>query len=223
MALMIAGIARMAFSDSVHRRFRSKRFSALWRSILDRTERFSVVLKKFRGESMGSLKEMEANIVKTQETLYRALRRADYITGEFQTTEATAQAPVWKANTTDSESTELYKLADRNIAEYRQQMGSLLGKVDRTEAQCAVFMTTVDALRIRMLNHRLSNVESLDSRDFLGMLAEARLQLDSIDKAIEELDFDKYPIDIPPPIPTQAATQLEVNLGQLKANGDQSE
>ena len=205
---VVGGLLRYAFTQAGLKRFRSKRFESVWKGILDRTGRFNEVLKKFRGENLGQLKEMESNIFKTQEILYAALRRADYITGEFHQTEANAPVAVWDAKTKDAQSTELYKIADKNIAEYRSQVTALTASVERTEAQSAVFMTTVDALRIKMLNHRLAGLGAIDNREFLGMLADARIQLDTIDKAIEEINLSAYPLDLPPPVPTDAAVHL---------------
>jgi hypothetical protein len=83
--------------------------------------------------------------------------------------------------------------------------------VQRTEAQSAVFMTTLDSLRMKMIGHRLvGRGPELSSQDFLEALAEARAQLQSIDTALEELDLGHYPKTIaavPPPIPDDAIQQ----------------
>lgn len=212
-AIVWAGLARFAFNESTLKRFKSKRFSALWKGILDRSDRLDTVLKGFRGERLGNLNEMEDNIKRTQESLYRSLRRADYITREYLHTEANAAPPIWNHGTQDSQSRELYQMADKSIAEYKLLRQNLMGSVDRTEAQCAVFMTTVDVLRMKMLNHRLSGTDaSVPMNEFLSTLAEARLQLDTIDRALEEINFDAYPTQLesnltrqtPPPLPPDA-------------------
>ncbi|MEI8282072.1 MAG: hypothetical protein WCG75_06690, partial [Armatimonadota bacterium] len=70
-----------------------------------------------------------------------------------------------------------------------------------------VFMTTLDNLRVKMLGYRLIGKNpSLNSEEFLSVLAEARAQLSAIDKALEDLDLSHYPTTIaviPPQTPQQ--------------------
>ncbi|MEJ5171286.1 MAG: hypothetical protein WHU10_09880, partial [Fimbriimonadales bacterium] len=104
------------------------------------------------------------------------------------------QPPAWTAAPTDPQAKELYRIADRNIAEYRKLYDAVMAGVSRTEAQAAVFMTTLDTLRVKMLGYRLVDKSpEVPSQDFLEALGEARLQLDAIDKALEELDFSHLP------------------------------
>ena len=66
--------------------------------------------------------------------------------------------------------------------------------VHRAEAQSAVFMTTLDTLRMKMIGHRLvgKNPE-MSTMEFLEALGEAKLQLKAIDQALEDLDFSQMP------------------------------
>ena len=115
------------------------------------------------------------------------------------------QPPTWTASSNDPQSRELYRLADKNIAEYRAQYAGVMAGVQRTEAQSAVFMTTLDTLRMKMIGYRLvGRSPEMASQEFLEALAEARMQLQSIDTALEELDLGHYPKTIsvvPPAIP----------------------
>lgn len=112
------------------------------------------------------------------------------------------QPPPWVAPSHDPQAKELYRIADKNIAEYRQQFGAVMAGVQRTEAQCAVFMTTVDTLRMKMIGYRLvGRSPELSSQDFLEAMNEAKLQLRAIDEALEELELQPFPktIAIQPP------------------------
>ena len=110
-----------------------------------------------------------------------------------------------------------------------------LGSVDfakklMTEAQVAVFTTTLDTLRMKMLGYRLVGKDTESpTQDFLAAITEARMQLESIDKALEELDLTAFPKTIsimpdetnspglrenllhsgPPPMPEGALKQFE--------------
>jgi hypothetical protein len=156
---------------------------------------------------------MPATIREVAQGLYLALRRADIISHEVESSEKGLYntPPVWEAPSRDAQSKELYRLADKNIAEYRAQFAGVMAGVQRTEAQSAVFMTTLDTLRMKMIGYRLvGRSPELASHDFLEALAEARAQLQSIDTALEELDLGHYPKTIsvvPPPPPEDALRQ----------------
>lgn len=207
-----------AYGTSVSKRFRSKRHAAMWNGSQDRLTRFEEVLKKLRKDQIANLSEMPATIRRVGTALYKALRRADMIAHEVEQTERDLYSapPVWDSPSQDAQSRELYRLADKNIAEYRQQFAGVMAGVHRTEAQSAVYMTTLDTLRMKMLGYRLvGKSPEMSSHDFLEALAEARAQLQSIDTALEELDLGHYPKTIaavPPPPPKQVMDELEERL-----------
>jgi len=207
-----------SYSNSVAKRFLSKRHAAMWNGCHDRLARFEEVLRKMRKEQVANLNEMPDTIRRVGKTLYRALRRADLISHEVAHTERDLHSapPVWTSPSEDAQSKELYRLADKNIAEYRQQFATVMAGVHRTEAQSAVYMTTLDSLRMKMLGYRLiGKAPEMSSHDFLEALAEARAQLQSIDTALEELDLGHYPKTIavvPPPMPKEALDDLEQRL-----------
>ncbi len=205
-----------AWKDSVEKRFINKRMKALWDGCQDRMIRFEEVLKKTRKEKIADFNEMPTTIRGVSQSIYLALRRADLISHEVMLSERDlmAQPPVWKPATPDAQSQELYRIADKNIAEYRQQFAGVMAGVQRTEAQSAVFMTTLDTLRMKMIGYRLvGRKPELGSTDFLEALAEARAQLQSIDTALEELDLGHYPKTIsvvpPPPLPEDVRLKIE--------------
>lgn len=196
-----------AWNRGVESRFRSKRYLALWNSVQDRLERFEEVLTRMRKSQIADLQEMPKTIRGVANSIYAALRRADLISHEVLETEKGVlnQPPIWQASGIDAQSTELYRVADKNIAEYRQHYSSVMSGVQRAEAQTAVYMTTLDTLRMKMIGYRLvGKSPELSSHDFLTSMAEAKLQLQAIDQALEELDFRQMPQMIavvpPPPI-----------------------
>ncbi len=205
-----------AWIESDKRRFSNKRFQSLWQGCQDRLARFEDVLKRMRKDQVADLSEMPNTIRQISKSLYIALRRADIISHEVQLSEKGLYnaPPTWKSPSRDAQSQELYRLADKNIAEYRAQFAGVMAGVQRTEAQSAVFMTTLDTLRMKMIGYRLvGRSPELSSRDFLEALAEARAQLQSIDTALEELDLGHYPTTIavvPPPIPEEVIRQLKL-------------
>lgn len=198
-----------AWHRSVRKRFTHKRFEALWNSVKDRLTRFEEVLGRLRKDQIADLQEMPKTIRAVSHSLYAALRRADIITVEVLETEKGIlhQPPTWTPQGNDPQLTELYRIADKNIAEYRQRYAGVMAGVQRAEAQCAVFMTTLDTLRMQLIGHRLAaRSPEMSSQDFLEAMSEAKLQLQAIDRALEELDFRQFPTMIammPPPIPEE--------------------
>lgn len=207
-----------SYSTSIAKRFYAKQYAAMWNGCQDRLQRFEEVLRKLNKDQVSNLSEMPATIRRVGRTLYRALRRADIISHEVAHTEKDLYGgpPVWTSTSQDPQSKELYRLADKNIAEYRQQFAGVMAGVHRTEAQTAVYMTTLDTLRMKMLGYRLiGKSPEMSSHDFLEALAEARAQLQSIDTALEELDLGHYPKTIaavPPPIPTQVHDEIQQRI-----------
>lgn len=199
-AILAAGALAVYLANSVadarKRHFLNKRFEALWDGCQDRLARFDEVFRKSRKEQIADLQIMPRTIRSVADGLYRALRRADLISHEVLQTEQgiLLQPPSWTGGSSDAQATELYRIADRNIAEYRQQYAGVMGGVQRAEAQSAVFMTTLDNLRMKMLGYRLvGRAPEIPSQDFLEALSEAKLQLDAIDKALDELDLSILP------------------------------
>ena len=192
--LAVYGVA--CVSEAKKKRFLQPRFATLWMGCRDRLARFDEVFRKMRRDQIADLSIMPQTIQSVAQGLYKALRRADMISDEVLRTEQGiyTQPPSWTGGSNDAQATELYRIADRNIAEYRQQYAGVMAGVQRAEAQSAVFMTTLDNLRMKMLGYRLvGKAPEIPSQDFLEALAEAKLQLDAIDKALDELDLSILP------------------------------
>jgi len=198
-AFAVVAHCYISYKASIQKRFISPRFSWLWDSCHERLDSFNSALKQLRKAEIASFSEMPLAINEVSENLYRALRRADLIYDEVAKSEHSTrrQLSVPPDTPHDPQSKELYRIADKNLAEYRANYSDLMSGIQRTEAQGAVFVTTLDSLRVRMLSYRLAGKNpSLSSGDFLSSLAEARLQLEAIDQALEELDMGHYPTTI---------------------------
>lgn len=186
----------VAWEKSTQKRFKSERFKLLWGACVDRHDRFQKGLKALSRKGVADLQELPKTIEAVANELYRALRRADIVANEVTSSEGwlVAQPRIGQAMSPDRQAQELYRLADKNIAEYRQQFSGVMAGVERTEAQVAVFTTTLDTLRMKMLSYRLVGKDTESpTNEFLAALTEARMQLDSIDKALEELDLTPFP------------------------------
>lgn len=197
LAALMGAAAWIGFSylGSIQRRFHDPRFASQWRACEDRLRRFDEVLKQMRKEEIADFSEMPATVHRLGQTIYVALRRADWIAHEVAQGERSLQhAPPSRHRVHDPQSQEMYRLADKNLAEYRLRMRGVLSGVQRTEAQTAVFVTTLDTLRARMMGYRLAGRSpDLPHDDFLDSIHEVRAQLDSIDTALSELELQAYP------------------------------
>jgi hypothetical protein len=205
-----------AHREATRNRFISMAFAARWAACEERLRSFEEVLKRLRKDQVADLREMPSTIRKVGESVYVALRKADIISHEVSQTELNVRTPTWAAGTNDPQSQALYRVADRNIAEYRAELSAVMAGVHRAEAQSAVYITTLDSLRVKMLGYRLQGRRpELGSQDFLESLAEAKLQLQSIDKALDELDLGHYPKIIavvePGPRFAEEAPKIEEN------------
>jgi hypothetical protein len=200
--LIVWGIT--SYNAAQLKKFRGRHFELLYQGCTDRLFRFEEVLKKLRKEQIVDLNEMPDTIRAVYQSLYVALRKADMISHEVSHSEQgiAHMQPIWNASPNDPQAAELFRIADKNLAEYRTNYQGVMAGVQRTEAQAAVFMTTLDAIRMKLIGYRLvGKSPEVTSRDFLTSVAEAKLQLEAIDKALDELDFSQYPktVEIIPP------------------------
>ncbi len=193
---IIAWIVFAAHRRSIPKRFYNTKFLNLWNACCDRLKRFHEAMAEGKKKGVPELQELPKTVNEVNQTLYTALRRADMVLNEVMNSEGwlIASRNVPGPISPDQKAQELYRLADKNIAEYRQNYQLVMAGVERTEAQAIVFTTTLDTLRMRMLGHRLAGRSpELAHTEFLQALAEARLQLDSIDKALDELELVPFP------------------------------
>lgn len=220
-----------AFQRSIPKRFHHERFRYLWKECNQRHEKLRAALQKSRKNKFAELSELERTVDRTMPDIYRAIRRADLVLREIQQSEAlvSPRSIAHERTVDDSQAQELYKVADRNIAEYTQHFKQAIGGVERAEAQAVVFSTTLDTLRIRLLNYSLSGRSpEAETKEFLNIVAEAKMQFASIDKALDEIELMPFTETIhtlrsesdsprpqleqpqsPPPIPDQARQKID--------------
>lgn len=184
------------FKRSIPKRFRFQRFRYIWTEAVNRQERLSESLKRLKKRNQTDLSDLESNIRQVLPDIYRALRRADLVLHEIQTSESLVgpQPLVQQRTVSDLQAQELYKVADRNVAEYSQFYKQAIAGVERAEAQGIVFSTTLDTLRIRLLNYMLAGKPpEEETREFLNIVAEAKMQFSAIDRALEEIEQMPFP------------------------------
>lgn len=199
-------VAVAAYRRSVLKRFRNPRFLSLWTGCQERIKRFETSTKELGRSGVAELTELPLTINKLADDLYAALRRADDVETEVGRSEGwlASQLRHGLVAPRDPQAQELYRVADQNIAEYKRHLDGVMAGVKRAEAQAAVFMTTLDTLRIRMLGHRFGGREiEMESQAFLEAVTEAKMQLDAIDQALDEISMTPFPerISVMPPRP----------------------
>lgn len=185
-----------AYFETTKRRFISMRFEMLWKECADRRRRFHAAHKAMQKRDLAQFTEMPRTLDAVADSLYLALRRADLTAHEVSQSEGCLiESPVVALRAgEDRQAQELYRLADRNRAEYRRHLEAVSGGVQRAEAQAAVFITTLDTLRVKMLGYRLTGRRpELSSQEFLESMLEAKLQFEAIDKALDELELTPFP------------------------------
>lgn len=212
-----------AWVNSAWKAYRAKEFISpkmrrLWEQCQERLNAFHKGLREVRKAGVANYQELPHTVDAVANSLYLALRRADLVMREIGKSESVTPPPM-AVPVSDRQANELYQIADRNLAEYRSNFGSVIASVQRTEAQGAVFITTLDNLRLKLLGHRLApGKPEVDVKEFLYALTEAKQQLAAIDQALEELELMPQPKTItiladPAPMPP------EVEERHLKGGG----
>lgn len=188
-----------AWFSSISKRFHARRFQIMWESCNDRLERLDKALSALSKAKIADLQELPRTVKVVADSLYQALRRADIVMHEVSSSEGwlISQSDPIPPAAQDPQARALYDAAARSTMEYKDQVRLIMGGIERTEAQAAVFTSALDTLRVKMLGYRLINkqVES-PSKDFMEAMVEARMQFDSIDKALEELEMTPFPKQI---------------------------
>jgi hypothetical protein len=193
-----------AYRSSVDRRFFYPKYKQLWKGCVERLERLRKALGSLKKSRVADLQDLPNTVESVADSLYLALRRADIVMHEVATSEGwlSGQNHPTGPPSPDRQAQELYRIADKNIAEYRHHYQAVVSGAQRTEAQAAVFTTTLDMLRMKALGYRLVGQRTeMSSGEFLEAMTEAKMQLSAIDKALEELELTPFPktIVIVPP------------------------
>lgn len=195
-------------NDYVNKRFKNQEHKHLWDMVEDRLSRLRGAVKLAPDHVKSSMNDLPIRVERTAKQLYQSLRRADIVRCEILRSEgslATASFP-FQVSSPDTETTELYVLADKNVAEYKRHYLGIQARVTRTEGQCAVFISALDSMRVQILGHRLvgDSVPS-EKQDFLQAMSDISAQLNSINIALTELNL---------PVSAPASTIQEVQEQQ---------
>lgn len=179
-------------NDFLNKRFKNQEHKHLWDMVEDRLSRLRGALKLAPDHVKASINDLPDRVERTARQLYQSLRRADIVRCEILRSEgnvSTASFP-FHVTSPDTETTELYLLADKNVAEYKRHYQGIQARVTRTEGQCAVFISALDSMRVQILGHRLvgDSVPS-EKQEFLQAMSEISAQLNSINIALTELDL----------------------------------
>ncbi|MBL8061196.1 MAG: hypothetical protein JNK63_10840 [Chthonomonas sp.] len=218
LAVAAGWIGMRAHQSLDERQFMSRHYRGLWKSVRDRLARFDSAYSALKNAWDEELPVLRERVQYTADVVYEALRRADVMQAEVSKSEghmaSTDTSNLRPSSTpTDKKAQELYQLADRNVAEYRQRLAAVTAGIHRCEAQTTVFITTLDSLRVRLLGYRLMGKSpEAEHQAFLETIGDAKSQLDAVDKALEEISFDRLVAQIelegvPPPVPENAQTE----------------
>lgn len=181
-----------AIQDFKRRRFINREHGHLWAIIEDRVKRLKSAIRKSPMYIKPGTSEIPKTVERTARHLYGSLRRADIVKNEIIKSEGPHGISTlpFQARIADVETNELYVLADKSVAEYRRHFEHISANVTRTEGQCALFISALDSLRVQLLGYRLSSKEpAVTNSEIIGTVKEVQLQLDAIDKALDELDL----------------------------------
>jgi len=201
--ISFALVAWSALHASKSKRFRNLRMYRGWLDVADRHERLRKELRLASRRRIADLTELPIGVSKVAAQLYTSLRKADILAHEIGRSEGPNHGPPSHLPPSDDpQAQELYRLADRHLAEYSRRYTNLRASVERTEAQAVVFVTLLDNLRVQLLQHRLGSPGShLEAQEFLEAVTEAKMQLNAIDKTLDELELTPFPrtvVVIPP-------------------------
>lgn len=207
--LLVCGVVGFtAWNASKSKRFRNVRLYRAWLDVEDRHARLEKELKLSGRRRVASLTELPRSVGEVARQLYTSLRKADILAHEIGRSEGQYPGPPSNLPPSDDpQAQELYRLADRHLAEYKRRYGDLRASVERTEAQAVVFVTLLDSLRVQLLQHRLGRTAGdPETQAFLEAVTEAKMQLNAIDKTLEELELTPFPktiVVVPPEPPAE--------------------
>lgn len=212
-----------AFFRSVPDRFHLKRFLELWEACRSRKKSLEKGLVKLKKSRQPVVHELPGTVEEVLETLYTALRRADMIAKEIHESETdfVGRPPaVWTTPTADPQAQELHKLADAARRSYLDRLNLVQAQAQRVEGQALLFISTLDSLRVQMLQMRLTDrAVEMETQPFLESLQVAKMQLNAIDMALEELELAPWPgqvYSVPDPVeaPPVSTTQEDETSNQ---------
>lgn len=194
---LVIGTVVNGVIDHLNKRWHNERYLELWNACVDRRKRLNEGLNKLRKSKLAELSELPRSADKLLGDIYASLRRADMVYHEVLKSESAHRTPTFGSQgqyISDQQAQELFKVADRNIAEYSQHYKAVMAGVERSVGQAIVYATTLDTLRVRMLGYRLTGSSAeANTMEFLTVVTEAKMQFAAIDKALEEIELTPFP------------------------------
>ena len=231
---LVSGLGAIIYPRIQERKkafFMNDRFNQLWASSEERYTSLQRVFKASRAKEREELESLPAYVDSIRKSLFEALTRADAVTIQIdklhEESSHFTNPNVQFGPGSDPTARAIVTQADRNRAEYRQNMKVVQGGVQRTEAQVLLFMTTVDNLRVRMVGYSLRGQQTeASSYEFSQLLSDMHTQLKSIDSALEELNLPLFPSERPrrhrPPVPANQTSSVHAEIVNHEPTKDES-
>lgn len=178
-------------------RFYNSRFYHLWTTCQERDRSLRAALKGLKKSQALEFFELPKTIDSVGDSLYIALRKADIVMHELQKSEGLRMSSGSFSNRTiyDEEAVALYQQAAQRDRDYNTHFSQILGSIEQAEGQAALYISSLDSLRVQVLKHRLGSRlvrEGPQAEELKQSLSEAKMMLDSIDKALDELDASPF-------------------------------
>ncbi len=203
--VLITGLFIVGFFCVTHFQkniFLHSRLESLWQTVEDRLARLDQACNSMKGQYSEDLTALQARVNHTAKTVFEALLRADLLQSELRKSEGSVSSPAYgsqvhQAPSSDKQVQELYRIADKHVAEYRNRIAGLMAGIERCEAQATVFVTTLDTLRVRLLGYRLSGSNpEMEHKYFLESIGDVKQQLDAVDLALDSLSLERLASEI---------------------------
>ncbi|GMV37287.1 MAG: hypothetical protein AMXMBFR61_17950 [Fimbriimonadales bacterium] len=192
-ALGFAGWTLSALLSRANYRFQNSHYKVLWDRVQDRVRRFERAYRKSPRVLKETLSETPDSVHRLVDAMYLALLRADAVRHMLEGLEPW-DAPVrgmrFEPPALDEQARTLYDLARKSRSDYREQYQKMLAGVERTEAQVDLLVSSLDNLRLRLLDHRVtgSKVE-MPSDELIESLQRHQSELTALEKAVDEVDL----------------------------------
>jgi hypothetical protein len=175
-------------------RFRHPAYASLWDCIQDRLERFDRAYGHSPRIVRENLSGTPESVHRIGDSMYLALRRADSVRALIEENEPRDMPNLSRSEpiaAADAKARDLYGLALRNREEYREHYQKLMGGVERTEAQAAVLISSLDSLRLKMLDYRVTGGKiEMPEDDLLPQLQAYRDEFRALEQAVDEVETE---------------------------------
>ncbi len=193
LALGFSGWTLSALLSRGNYRFRSLHYKELWDRVQDRVRRFERAYRKSPRVLKQTLSETPDSVHRLVDAMYLALLRADAVRHMLEGLEP-RDVPVRgiriEPPALDEQARTLYDLARKSRSDYREQYQRMLAGVERTEAQVDLLVSSLDNLRLRLLDHRVTGAKvEMPSDELIQSLQRHQSELTALEKAVDEVDL----------------------------------